>query len=280
MLRVKDRFGFELLFLGGGFSTTFILSSFHSFFIVSIEQQSTNKTAIVEVMIAKVLFAILSVHLVQSSLYYVGVRQSKNYNDAKSACQNFQLSIPFQGQLATWDTAYQYNRIVDAKSKISANEVYVGLDDLNAEGKWRLLDGNTCGGDCDNIAEWNAGEPNDAGNEDCAEIISNGKLNDINCGTGRYFICGVNLNYNPDPSKFVRANSDGFIPDFDVEPNENGNYYAIFEFNSIQNVAFFVSILLNVVLISCICYIFGKNITKQKANYSKVKMYSTEDEHL
>lgn len=55
---------------------------------------------------------------------------------------------------------------------------WVGLTDKASEGKWRWEDGT----DMESPGFWKQGEPNNAGNEDCAEL-SRGEvqLNDAPC---------------------------------------------------------------------------------------------------
>ncbi|XP_041091683.1 CD209 antigen-like protein A isoform X2 [Polyodon spathula] len=60
---------------------------------------------------------------------------------------------------------------------------YVGLSDLQTEGTWVWLDGSTV-----DSRFWRSGEPNNANEEDCGELIE-GKLNDISCSTTLRWIC-------------------------------------------------------------------------------------------
>jgi len=72
---------------------------------------------------------------------------------------------------------------------------WIGLNDLSAEGQWQWESGYECdGGNCDKLAWWDDGEPNNHGvGEDCASIrlgntVSH-HINDWKCDNGAPFIC-------------------------------------------------------------------------------------------
>lgn len=70
---------------------------------------------------------------------------------------------------------------------------WIGLQDKSNEGSFIWIDGEALA-----YSNWNAGEPNDLGDEDCAEIRpnTNGKWNDLRCNThSRRYICGPKRNY-------------------------------------------------------------------------------------
>ena len=50
---------------------------------------------------------------------------------------------------------------------------------------------------------WNSGEPNDWGSgEDCTEMYTNGKWNDMACSTIRRYVCEIGNNFKLFPSIF------------------------------------------------------------------------------
>ncbi|XP_061079141.1 C-type lectin domain family 4 member F-like [Conger conger] len=63
-----------------------------------------------------------------------------------------------------------------------AQPYWVGLSDLGTEGNWKWLDGTSPAS-----GMWTPGEPNNAGEEDCGEVVK--KLNDVSCGQQRHWIC-------------------------------------------------------------------------------------------
>ncbi|NBW77221.1 MAG: hypothetical protein EBR34_15720 [Sphingomonadaceae bacterium] len=51
----------------------------------------------------------------------------------------------------------------------------MALTDEVVEGTWRWVTGETY-----SYSNWNSGEPNNSGNEDYVQFVSNGKWNDLN----------------------------------------------------------------------------------------------------
>jgi hypothetical protein len=74
--------------------------------------------------------------------------------------------------------------------------LHIGGTDQAAEGVWiwdggdQFWQGGAGGVTVGNqFANWQGGEPNDDGTEDCAELQGNGTWNDGGCGDGQRFVC-------------------------------------------------------------------------------------------
>ena len=115
---------------------------------------------------------------------YIAVSQKLTYSNANSYC----LST-FGTTLATIFNS-EMNDIVRYSATaigISTSEnLWIGLSDQNSEGNFVWQDGTSLG-----YTNWNSGEPNNSGNEDCTEMYSTGKWNDKDCSQTRYFVCNL-----------------------------------------------------------------------------------------
>ena len=59
------------------------------------------------------------------------------------------------------------------------------MNDLDVEGTWTWISGTTLG-----FTHWGDGEPNNAGNnEDCGQVRSDGRWNDVNCAGAAPALC-------------------------------------------------------------------------------------------
>ncbi|KAB5518540.1 hypothetical protein PHYPO_G00167230 [Pangasianodon hypophthalmus] len=65
-------------------------------------------------------------------------------------------------------------------------EAWIGLSDREKEGEWKWVDGTPL-----TTKYWASGEPNDAGDEDCAEIytLNEAAWNDKKCSDKQHWIC-------------------------------------------------------------------------------------------
>ncbi|CAL8399179.1 unnamed protein product [Arctogadus glacialis] len=63
--------------------------------------------------------------------------------------------------------------------------VWIGLHDMESESEWKWVDGSPM-----KLSLWHPGEPNNVGNEDCAELMPESKTwNDIPCSWERHWVC-------------------------------------------------------------------------------------------
>ncbi|XP_035665050.1 C-type mannose receptor 2-like [Branchiostoma floridae] len=84
---------------------------------------------------------------------------------------------------------------------------WIGLTDANSEGQWVFADGQTLASAGYN--NWRSGEPNNAGNEDCVEVIDTGHdWYDVPCERPMGFVCQLAC-----PAGYVRFNT-GCYKDF------------------------------------------------------------------
>eukprot|EP00487_Bulimina_marginata_P004599 TRINITY_DN21287_c0_g1_i1.p1 TRINITY_DN21287_c0_g1~~TRINITY_DN21287_c0_g1_i1.p1 ORF type:complete len:143 (+),score=21.03 TRINITY_DN21287_c0_g1_i1:16-444(+) len=136
----------------------------------------------------------------------------------------------------------------------TGGDVWVYLDDINVEGKWTIA-GQDCsnvgqGGskECASLNQWSPNEPNNAGGEDCGELGTTGLLNGIRCDDTNNYVCEFTTS-----AAFVAAQDPtAYIPG--SEPN---NFNYILEFTSIKDIVVIVSLLFNVVFVSCLFVVVG-----------------------
>mmetsp|Transcript_44308 Transcript_44308/g.39547 ORF Transcript_44308/g.39547 Transcript_44308/m.39547 type:complete len:264 (-) Transcript_44308:410-1201(-) len=261
----------------------------------------------------KVLCLFLALNYLAQGAYYIGVNDYTDWYTAKQRCESGIYVKVSGGRLATWDNYETYRDAVRHASIVAGHPhgSWVGLNDLGGyggsggEGDWHFLDGRNCGGTClgndrvppNGLDEWTVGQPDDTGAEDCAHswvghaIDRQGNthgLNDNNCGAQLSYVCefqnfdSLDTPWTGNRGKYM---SDDVpvpvdIPFEGVEPESKNNYY-ILEFTSTKDIMFIGSILLNVALITMVCYLGSKASCKKRSSaYSKVNMYSTEDEKL
>ncbi|XP_069467148.1 mannose-binding protein C-like [Ambystoma mexicanum] len=101
-----------------------------------------------------------------------------DYETSRKACEEAGGSLPMP---LTAEENSAIAQIVKTKGK----RVYLGINDKEVEGSFKLLTGNRI-----TYANWNAHEPNNSGGaENCAEIIENGKWNDRTCSDMNLNVC-------------------------------------------------------------------------------------------
>ena len=115
---------------------------------------------------------------------YIGVEIKMTWQDAQSYCQtNYHTS------LATLMTSEQ---ITNARSAATvagigtSESFWCGFNDINNEGTWEWQDSTPTNG----YDNWSTNEPNNSGgNQNCAQVYSNGEWDDDYCANTRYFVC-------------------------------------------------------------------------------------------
>ncbi|XP_019646770.1 PREDICTED: CUB and sushi domain-containing protein 2-like [Branchiostoma belcheri] len=145
-------------------------------------------------------------------LCYKAFNDTATYNGAVSRCSSDGGVLAIPRDNAT------NNFLIDLKNAVDINAWFrFGLTDVNQEGVW-MWDDNVPLGD---FRAWFPGEPNNSGNEDCAEYCSGSHSykpntwNDGSCTRDDKFICQVSLSgqcWDPGvPANGIRDNNSNFI---------------------------------------------------------------------
>lgn len=98
----------------------------------------------------------------------------KNWVEAHNTCQanNGHLVTVNSDKENTWVRRFS-----------DYGDIWIGFNDLSNEGVWVWASGSST------YLNWNHYEPNNAGNEDCAQVYDNYKWNDVNCGNRFNTMC-------------------------------------------------------------------------------------------
>ncbi|XP_051017887.1 CD209 antigen [Acomys russatus] len=115
--------------------------------------------------------------LFQRNCYFFSVAQ-RTWNDSATACQNM------GAQLVVIKSDEEQNFLQKA-SKMRGS-TWMGLIDINKESTWHWVDGSPL--TLSFMKYWNKGEPNNLGEEDCAEFKEEG-WNDAKCNNKKFWIC-------------------------------------------------------------------------------------------
>lgn len=102
------------------------------------------------------------------------------FPDAKRAC------AADGGQLAELKTAAENGALREAMAaRFAATTIWIGLTDATEEGNWGWVSGAPRG-----FEAWQGGEPNDFGDEDCAQLFADSwTWNDLDCNARLASVC-------------------------------------------------------------------------------------------
>ena len=152
--------------------------------------------------LSSVVSALLSADIQGSQTYnshtYAITSSAMTFADAKAA------AAELGGYLTTINTLEENTFLTSRFYGTYGNAIWIGANDIAEEGTWLWDNGTTSGddnltdticnapsGNCqpsnatwadNSTRKWNSGEPNNSGNEDCANITnSNGFWNDLSC---------------------------------------------------------------------------------------------------
>jgi hypothetical protein len=124
---------------------------------------------------------------------YEYVSGQMSWNDARTAAAA-RTRLGVSGYLATVTSAEEQAFITPRLS----GAAWFGASDSAVEGTWRWVTGPE-DGDPLGYTNWNAGEPNNAGNEDCAQFLlgsgMNGQWNDLPCASSLPGVPGYVVEY-------------------------------------------------------------------------------------
>jgi gliding motility-associated-like protein len=127
------------------------------------------------------------------------------WGNAKTAAEGLRY-FGLQGYLVTLTSLDESNFVI---SKL-LGQGWLGASDNATEGTWKWVSGPENGTTL-SYTNWNTGEPNDAGGEDCAQFLATGKWNDLNSTTT---LTGYVVEYGGTASDPVLHISDNVVVTF------------------------------------------------------------------
>ncbi|XP_035300258.1 CD209 antigen-like protein D [Cricetulus griseus] len=109
---------------------------------------------------------------------YFFSKSQRNWHNSVTACQEV------GAQLVIVETDEEQT-FLQQTSK-AKGPTWMGLSDMHNEATWHWVDGSTLSPSFEQY--WNKGEPNNVGDEDCAEFSKDG-WNDLKCDSLNFWIC-------------------------------------------------------------------------------------------
>jgi hypothetical protein len=104
-------------------------------------------------------------------------RSGRSWTDARDFCGTLDAT------LVTIDSTEENELLRAASQIVRGGEWWLGLNDRETEDTFRWVGRDSA------FRNWGSGEPNDVGNEDCAELRSDGRWNDERCSDANPFVC-------------------------------------------------------------------------------------------
>uniref|UniRef100_A0A2D4NJB2 C-type lectin domain-containing protein n=1 Tax=Micrurus spixii TaxID=129469 RepID=A0A2D4NJB2_9SAUR len=108
---------------------------------------------------------------------FVSTGQSDNFANGKALCSNAGGALAVAMNVAE-------NTALAAMAKRNGKQIYLGISDLQTEGKFVYLNGQAL-----SYTNWKRSEPNNLNNEDCVVLLADTLWNDIGCDHQTLIIC-------------------------------------------------------------------------------------------
>jgi hypothetical protein len=101
---------------------------------------------------------------------------SSTWGNAKTACSDLGMGFA---------SVHDFDEKEYIKSQIQGKgSHWIGYHDTTGDHEYTWTDET-----CSSYINWQAGEPNNAGDEDCTQFYENGNWNDLNCNSQMRFVC-------------------------------------------------------------------------------------------
>uniref|UniRef100_A0A8C6X4E8 C-type lectin domain-containing protein n=1 Tax=Naja naja TaxID=35670 RepID=A0A8C6X4E8_NAJNA len=108
---------------------------------------------------------------------FISTGQSHNFANGKALCSNAGGALAVATNVAE-------NKALTGMAKWNGKHIYLGINDLQTEGKFVYLNGQAVG-----YTNWKSSEPNNLDNEDCVVLLTDSLWNDIDCDHQTLIIC-------------------------------------------------------------------------------------------
>ncbi|XP_013923480.1 PREDICTED: mannose-binding protein C-like [Thamnophis sirtalis] len=108
---------------------------------------------------------------------FVSTGQSDNFANGKALCSNAGGALAAARNVAE-------NTALAAMAKRNGKHIYLGISDIQTEGKFVYLNGQAVG-----YTKWKRTEPNNLNEEDCVILLPDTQWNDISCDHQTLIVC-------------------------------------------------------------------------------------------
>ncbi|XP_032087933.1 mannose-binding protein-like [Thamnophis elegans] len=108
---------------------------------------------------------------------FVSTGQSDNFANGKALCSNTGGALAAARNVAE-------NTALAAMAKRNGKHIYLGISDIQTEGKFVYLNGQAVG-----YTKWKRTEPNNLNEEDCVILLPDTQWNDISCDHQTLIVC-------------------------------------------------------------------------------------------